>query len=34
MSKPCHGINCKCKNCKKKNQRDKKDIRFVKTLFF
>ena len=28
-----HGRNCKCKNCKKNKLKDKKDLRFVKTLF-
>ena len=28
-----HGRNCKCKACKKNKNREKKDIRFVKTLF-
>ena len=34
MSNYRHRRNCKCSSCKKIKNREKKDFRFVKTLFF
>ena len=33
MSNYRHRRNCKCSSCKKIKNREKKDFRFVKTLF-